>query len=317
MRADVRSDVAARLDPEIAGVLAGFPPVTYAAETLAQRRAVGPVPVPLSDRVERRDIAVPGPEGAPDVVLRFHRPVGAEGPLPCIYWMHGGGYVVGSYAGEDARFDRWCERLTCAGVSVEYRLAPEHPFPAPLEDCYAGLRWLAAHAAELGIDSARLGIGGSSAGGGLAAGLALLARDRGEIAPAFQVLNCPMLDDRQATMSSQWEAPVWSPASNRFGWSSYLGRLDGTDAIPAYAAPARATDLSGLPPALVAVGTVDGFFDEDVTYAERLHHAGVEVDLHVYPGGPHGFEAVAPTSALAARSKRETEEWLARRLGRT
>lgn len=300
-----------RLDPEIAAVLAAAPAIELNSQSLSDRRLVRAPTPDLSEAVERRDLAVPGPGGGPPVTVRVHRPTGAGVTLPAVYWMHGGGYVTGSYAGEDARFDRWCQRLQCVGLSVEYRLAPEHPYPAPLDDCYAGLTWVAAHADDLGIDLGRLGIGGSSAGGGLAAGLALLTRGRGEVELAFQLLNCPMIDDRQTTSSSQWDAPVWSPQANRFGWSSYLGALYGRGDVPPYAAPARATVLDGLPPSLVAVGTVDGFFDEDVAYAERLNRAGVATALHVYPGAPHGFEAVAPRTALALRSMQETEDWLA------
>jgi acetyl esterase/lipase len=305
-----------RLDPEIATILAALPAMEWTAGGLAGRRSA-PVPSPeLSSEVERRDFVVPGNDPAEKLTLRVHRPVGVTSPLPALYWMHGGGYVVGSYAGEDARFDRWCRRLRLVGISVEYRLAPEHPYPAPIEDCYAGLLWVFAHADELLVDAHRVGIGGSSAGGGLAAALALMARDRGQVEPAFQLLNCPMLDDRQVTASSRRDTPVWNPQANQFGWSSYLGPLYGGSEIPAYAAPARAEDLAGLPPALVSVGTVDGFFDEDVAYAERLNRAGVPTELAVWPGAPHGFEAVAPNSALAQRSGRRAEEWLGRQIRR-
>jgi acetyl esterase/lipase len=271
--------------------------------------------VQLSDDVERADHTVPGPDGAPDVVLRVHTPKGMTGPLPCVYSIHGGGYVLGTYEMDDLRFDQWCPRLGIVGVSVEYRLAPETPYPGPLEDCYAGLSWVWAHADELGIDRSRIGIAGASAGGGLAAGLALLTRDRGEFDLAFQMLIYPMVDDRQVTPSSSWEVPIWSPANNEFGWRSYLGPLYGTDRIPPYAAAARATDLTGLPPAFVCVGTMDGFCDEDIEYAQRLNHAGVPTELHVYPGAPHGFDGFAPMAPLARRCRREMREWLAAVLG--
>ncbi|HET6917513.1 MAG TPA: alpha/beta hydrolase [Acidimicrobiales bacterium] len=268
--------------------------------------------VQLSDDVERQDHVV---AGDPDVTVRVYRPKGNDSVLPCVYAIHGGGYVMGTYDMEDLRFDSWCRSLGVAGVSVEYRLAPETPFPGPLEDCYAGLRWVFANADSLRIDPARTGICGTSAGGGLAAGLALLARDRGEVRPAFQMLIYPMLDDRQVTPSSGWDVPIWSPANNEFGWRSYLGDLYGTDRIPAYAAPARADDLSGLPPASVWVGTADGFCDEDILYAQRLNHAGVPTELHVYPGAPHGFEAFSPNAPVARRCRRDMKEWLASALG--
>jgi triacylglycerol lipase len=278
--------------------------------------------VQLSDEVERQDHVVvrgPGSPG-PDLTVRVYRPRNA-GPaddgshLPCVYAIHGGGYVMGSYDMEDLRFDSWCRSLGVAGVSVEYRLAPETPYPGPLEDCYEGLLWVFANADRLGIDRDRIGICGTSAGGGLAAGLALLARDRGEVRPAFQMLIYPMLDDRQLTPSSSWDVPIWSPANNEFGWRSYLGELYGTDRIPPYAAPARAEDLSGLPPASVWVGTADGFCDEDIAYAQRLNHAGVPTELHVYPGGPHGFEAFSANAPIARRCRRDMKEWLAAALG--
>jgi acetyl esterase/lipase len=304
------------LDPEIADLLAQMPPflTQLSAERLPAIRAEQEAArrlVELSDAVERTDHVVPGPPGAPDVVVRVHRPKGASGVLPCLYSVHGGGYIIGSYEMEDLRFDRWCPKLGCVGVAVEYRLSPETAYPGPLEDCYAGLAWVHQHADELGIDPGRTGITGASAGGGLAAGLAILARDRGELPVAFQLLIYPMLDDRQETASSGWEVPVWNPAANTFGWQSYLGDLYGSPDVPATAVPARATDLSGLPPAMVTVGSVDGFCDEDILYAMRLNEAGVATELHVYPGAPHGFDGMMPGTRLARQCRRDMVDWLA------
>ena len=207
---------------------------------------------------------------------------------------------------DDPLFDELCPRLGIVGVSVDYRLAPETPYPGPLEDCYRGLRWTYEHAAELGVDPDRIGVAGVSAGGGLAAALALLARDRGEVPVAFQLLDSPMLDDRQTTPSSRQDGlPVWSRNSNTFGWKAYLGERYGRDDIPATAAPARATDLSGLPPTFVSVGAVDGFCDEDVDYALRLNRAGVPTELHVYPGACHGFNVIAPTAPVSKQAARD------------
>ena len=191
----------------------------------------------------------------------------------------------------------------------------QHPYPAPLEDCYAGLTWVHQHASELDIDTGHLGIGGASSGAGLAAGLALLTRDRGRIPLAFQLLIYPMIDDRQVTSSSQWEVPVWPPSANALGWSAYLGEAYGGD-VPMYAAAARATDLTNLPPALVVVGGVDGFVDEDVDFARRLNAAGIPTELHMYPGAVHGFDGMAATAAVAQRARRDIDDWLARQLGR-
>jgi acetyl esterase/lipase len=304
-------DVRALVDPEIAAALAALPLAlgTLSAETLPMFREAfrSRPPVPLSDAVQRTDHDIPSRAG---VSVRVHRPKNASGKLPCIYWMHGGGLILGTNQSDDARFDRWCAVLECVGVSVEYALAPESRYPGPLEDCYAGLRWVRDNAISLGIDVNRIGIAGASAGAGLAAGLALLTRDRGEIPLAFQALIYPMLDDRMTTPSSVWGDPVWPPAANRFGWQSYLGDLSG-DAVPHYAAAARATDLTNLPRTFISVGALDGFSDEDIDYAVRLRHAGVPTELHVYPGAPHGFDGLAPNSAIARRANRDIEEWLA------
>lgn len=308
-------DIQALLDPEVRDAIASMPPMRLTSDTLPKVRAARAADwelVPLSDDVERREVVVPG---EPSVTLRVHRPKGVDGALPCVYWMHGGGMVLGSARQDDQRFDRWCVRHRCVGVSVEYRLAPETPYPGPMDDCYAGLAWVHAHAGDLGVDPDRIGIGGASAGGGLAAGLALLARDRGEVPLAFQLLVYPMIDDRRITASSGWDVPVWNPAANEFGWNAYLGGRAGADDVPAYAAPARATDVSGLPPALIVVGSLDGFLDEDVTYAQRMLQAGVPVELHVYPGAPHGFDGFAPDTAVARQCRRDMNGWLARVLG--
>jgi acetyl esterase/lipase len=318
---DVVNDAStcAPLDPDVAAVLAALPIDLGAllgglSDTSIgeARAAMAQMPVPeLGDQVLRTDHEVPGSGG---VVVRVHRPVDDKDALPCVYWMHGGGLVLGDYSGDDARFDRWCPLLGCIGVSVQYRLAPETPYPGPLDDCYAGLSWVHKNATELGVDTARLGIGGPSAGGGLAAGLGLLARDRGEVALAFQLLIYPMIDDRQITPSSHWEDPIWPPRANTYGWTAYLGDRKGGDDVELYAAAARATDLTGLPPTLIAVGAIDGFSDEDIDYAVRLRQAGVPVDLRVYAGAPHGFDGLMPGSAVAQRATRDIEEWLAARL---
>lgn len=302
------------LHPEIADAIGLIPFDEINADVLHEVRSAsiaGADAMPLSDAVERTDHLVPG---TPEVPVRVHRAKDADGLLPCLYSMHGGGYVIGTHRMEDAQFDRLCPTIGLVGVSVEYRLAPETPYPGPLEDCYRGLKWTYDHAEELGVDRNRIGIGGISAGGGLAAALALLARDRGEVPVAFQLLDCPMLDDRQVTASSRQDGlPVWSRESNEFGWRSYLGDLYGTDDVPYTAAPGRATDLSGLPPAFVSVGSVDGFLEEDVDYALRLNRAGVPAELHVYPGACHGYQ-IAQQCDVTRQSRRDVEDWLARRV---
>lgn len=269
-------------------------------------------PAPIPDGVDHRDHVAPGRDGAPGVTVRVFRPAGQTGPLPCVYWIHGGGYMGGSYDGNNDLCSSWVQELNCVVASVEYRLAPENPYPAPLDDCYAGLRWLITEAGALQVDPGRVAIAGGSAGGGLAAGLALLVRDRGELSITHQVLIYPMIDDRRTTASSQWDTWVWTKSSNEIGWRSYLGPLSGKADVPAYAAPARAVDLSALPPALILVGTLDLFMDEDLAYAQRLVHARVPVELHVYSGAPHGFDTArfGGSAALGARARREVREYL-------
>ena len=295
-----------RLDPELTEAVELVPFGDVTAEILPALR--GRFEFPVSDAVERTDHVVPGD---PAVSVRVHRAKNATGVLPCVYSIHGGGYVLGSNTMDDVLFDALCPKLGVVGVSVDYRLAPETPYPGPLEDCYRGLSWTFEHAAELGIDPGGIGVMGVSAGGGLAAALCLLVRDRGEMRVAFQLLDQPMLDDRQATPSSREDGlPVWSRNSNTFGWKAYLGDLYGRDEVPPAAAPARATDLSGLPPTLVSVGAVDGFRDEDVEYAQRLNQAGVPTELHVYPGACHGFNVLAPNAAVSRHCNRNIEDWL-------
>lgn len=303
------------IDPEIAAVLDAMPPLIgeLTDERLPELRRVRQEAltlIELSDAVERSDHRAPGSPGHPEVVLRVHRPVGIETPAACIYSIHGGGYVIGSYEMTDLRLERLCQDVGCMAVAVEYRLSPETAYPGPLEDCYAGLVWLHEHAAELGVDPARIGVSGTSAGGGLAAGLTLLARDRGGPPIAFALLVYPMLDDRAANESSSWHVPVWDPPANEYGWRAYLGDLHGGADVPHTAAPARATDLAGLPPAYIYVGSADLFLDEDIAYAQALNHAGVPTELHVYAGGVHGFDGVAPGSALARRAREDSVHWL-------
>ena len=294
------------LDPDVAAVM-GDIAIDMNAETLSAMRFS--FDVPAVPEVERTEATVPGD---PPLPIRVHRPAGVPGALPCIYSIHGGGYVMGGYEMEDALFNRVCPALGVVGLSIQYRLAPETPYPGAIEDCYRGPHWAFEHAGDLGIDPECIGIHGVSAGGGLAAALALLVRDRAELRLAFQVLDSPMLDDRQITPSSRRDdLPVWTRPSNRFGWQSYLGDLYGRDDVPYTAAPARAIDLSGLPPALVTVGAVDGFRDESVEYAMRLAGADVPTELHVYPGACHGYQ-VAEDAPVAKRAARDRDDWLGR-----
>ncbi len=225
------------------------------------------------------------------VRVRLHRPVGVSQPGPALLWMHGGGYVMGTAKQDDQLCRRFARALGATVAAVDYRLAPEHPYPAPLEDCYAALSWLAALPA---VDPARVAIGGASAGAGLAAALALLARDRGETKPALQLLAYPMLDDRSGSTPANPNYRLWGPKSNRFGWAAYLGNAD-----PNVAVPARHQELSGLPPAWIGVGTHDLFHDENLAYANRLTAAGVPCQVEVVPGAFHGFDLVVPKASVS------------------
>ena len=229
------------------------------------------------------------------VSVRLHRPAGISSPGPALLWIHGGGYVIGDAAQDDDLCRRFAEKLGATVAAVNYRLAPQHPYPVPLEDCYAALSWLTGLPS---VDPDRVAIGGASAGGGLAAALALLTRDRGEIPLVAQLLVYPMLDDRtvgRADLDNPGHR-LWNQTSNRFGWQAYLG-----DADPNVAVPARRDDLAGLPPAWVGVGTLDLFHDEDLAYAQRLQDAGVSCEVTVVPGAFHGFDGIAPNADVSQR----------------
>ncbi|MQY17065.1 alpha/beta hydrolase [Nocardia macrotermitis] len=244
----------------------------------------------------RRDTHAVVEQAGPGVSVRVFRPASVSGPRPGLLWIHGGGLIMGSAAGDDRKCRALADRLGAIVVSVDYRLAPEYPFPIPLEDCYTGLRWLAAHP---DVDTDRIAIGGDSAGGGLSAALAILARDRGRIRPVLQLLAYPMLDDRSSdrTDIDPRRFRMWDQDSNRLGWRSYLGSSAAT--IPPLAVPARHEDLTGLPPAWIGVGTHDLFHDEDVAYARRLRAAGVDCELEIVPGAYHGFDHVEARTGVS------------------
>jgi acetyl esterase/lipase len=261
---------------------------------------------PGRDELAIHDRTVPGPAGAPDVTVRVYDPP-LEGPRPAVVYIHGGAFIAGDLDIEDMRCVRLARDAGCVVVSVDYRLAPEERFPAALDDCYAALRWTASEAASLDIDAARLGIVGASAGGNLAAAVALLARDRGGPDLAFQMLLYPCLDDRMTSPSVQVAGtPMIDAASCAMAWSHYLDPNAST--VPAYAAPARAIDLAGLPPAYVMVSELDPLRDECIEYATRLLQSGVPTELHVFAGAFHGFDMMPTT--LSRRAADEQVEWL-------
>jgi acetyl esterase/lipase len=270
---------------------------------------------PLADGVALDVRTVPADGAQPPVEVRIYTPADRRSDAGLL-WIHGGGYIIGSAAGDDQQASGIAARLGIVVVSVEYRLAPENPFPAAHDDCLHALRWLHANAADLGLDTARIAIGGESAGGGLAAALVLRAVDEG-IPVCFQYLIYPMLDDRtvqQAEADGAWHV-IWSPASNRYGWASYLGQEPGSPDVSPYAAPARRESLAGLPPAWIGVGSADLFAAEDIDYAARLEAAGVECELLLVPGMFHAAQHFSPGHPPAVEFIRSGEAALARALG--
>ncbi|SOX51405.1 alpha/beta hydrolase [Mycobacterium ahvazicum] len=299
-------------DPEIAAALPYLPDLP-GGDPLVIRAAMSdliaalPVPDATGLRVEEREI--PGRDGDPAVRIRIYSPDQRSAPA-AVYSVHGGGFIAGDLDTEHGSNVFLARELGVVVVSVDYRLAPETPFPGGLEDVYAGLVWMAENADELGIDAQRIAIHGMSAGGGLCAALALLARDRGGPHIAFQFLSVPELDDRLATssMTDFIDTPLWSRPRAIVSWDCYLGAgRAGTDDVPIYAAPARATDLAGLPPAYVAVMHFDPLRDEGVAYAVAMLAADVSVELHLFPGTFHGSMLIQD----AAISKREEAEKIA------
>ncbi|AUW59675.1 arylesterase [Sphingobium sp. SCG-1] len=253
----------------------------------------------------------------PSVPIRIHRPAGLPSPAPAILHIHGGGFIMGTAGMNDGSDERLATRHRAIVASVDYRLAPETPFPGPLEDCYAAVAWLAANADAIGIDPDRISLLGESAGGGLAAALAILARDRGGPKLASQFLIYPMLDDRTGTPDGAQNPTSgqfgWTRASNRFGWRALRGGQPIQAERAGHFAPAKVRDMTGLPFTYIAVGALDLFVDESLDYGVRLLHAGVRVELHLYPGASHGFDLVTDAD-VSIRFRRDLDDALSRSL---
>ncbi|WP_068070488.1 alpha/beta hydrolase [Novosphingobium lentum] len=299
------------VDPAVLPALEAFPPLRATRESLPAIRAAmdgiaRSIPVP-SLPVDTQTVLIPASEGH-HVRAILLRPQGRTELLPAILHIHGGAYIIGAPEMSVPELTATADQLGVTILSVDYRLAPEHPFPAGIEDCYTALGWLHDHAATLGVDRSRIAVMGESAGGGLAASLALLARDRGVYPLAFQLLDAPMMDDRTCVRPRNPVTGefIFAPEDNHFGWSCLLDAEPGAPGVSPYAAAARETELAGLPPTLIATGALDLFVDENVDYAMRLIAAGVAVELHVYPGCPHGYviAADAPVSQRALQDKR-------------
>jgi acetyl esterase/lipase len=305
------------IDPELAAFLATMPELPpLSAETLPVYQGVASAPIePLLDgrSIERREVTVPAGDGH-ELAMTVIAPGSGrtDSAAACVLWLHGGGMVMGDrFAQIDIPLE-WLDELGVVVASIDYRLAPEATGTTLVEDAFAGLAWLIEHAAELGVDPARIVVAGMSAGGGIAAGLVLLARDRG-VHVAAQVLLCPMLDHRNDTVSSLQfaDSSVWSREANAFGWSSVLAGSDPA-AVPPYVSPSVATDLSGLPTTYLDAASAEVFRDEVVDYASRIWAAGGQAELHIWAGGFHGFDAVHPTAALSVAARRARVNWLRR-----
>jgi acetyl esterase/lipase len=305
--------IAERMDAELASSSSTWPLIGIISDLAASRQAVL---APTSSveaqpefrsRVVHEEFVIAGLDDDPTVRVKYYRPAATEGTVPCLYWIHGGGYVQGAPQMDDVVMDEVVSTLGCSVASVDWRRAPEDPFPACLRDCYAGLLWLADNGSALGIDTARIAIGGASSGAGTAAAVALFVRDHGGPKLILQLLLYPMLDDRTVDRDDiAYDMPqVWNPRYNQWAWRGYLGSAYGTESVSPYAAPARATDLTGLPPAYMAVPELDLFWDEDIDYARRLTRAGVPAELHVYPGAFHGFDRKCPQAAVSQRFMRD------------
>ena len=309
------------VDPELTAFLEAFPTVNISADNIgfirfARAAMLDQLPA-FPDAVSVEERQIPGPNGAPPVRTKIYRRKEGAARRPAILHLHGGGYVMGNPEFMGPQCALWAEAFDAVVVAPAYRLGPETSFPGNIEDAYAALAWTMAEADALGIDTQRIAVAGESAGGGLAAALALLVRDRGEYRFCHQQLIFPMIDDRtavRADLSAMYGEFVWTNVSNHFGWSSLLGQAPGSVGVSPYAAAARAENLSGLPPVFMATGALDLFAEENLDYAKRLMAAGVPVELHVYPGAPHAFMQVT-TAAVTKTYSRDAMRALASGLG--
>jgi acetyl esterase/lipase len=309
---EVAGEVVA-VDPELLGPLPGImaaSPRPLTLDVLPARRALGAELRPSDEVLSRGGRIEIEDRRAGEIGVVVARPAGVTAPLPGVVYLHGGGMMAGDPRNDLPVVLDWVEQAGVALISVDYRLAPEHPYPAGVDDCHAALSWTIEHANELGLDG-RLVLAGMSAGGGLAAATALRHRDRGGPGLTGLLLICPMLDDRTVHTPVR-PSDTWSSVSNLTGWTALLGEARGGPEVSPYAAPARATSLSGLPPVFVDVGTADIFLAEDMEFARRIWADGGLADLHVWAGGYHGFDGLVPEAAISRAARAARVEWLRR-----
>ena len=309
------------VDPELLPLLEMFPDYVFNNENLPSIRnqfkeQMSAVPVPPENGVSVEERLIPGASDGPEVRVIIYTPPHTATMRPALLHIHGGGYVVGEPGMSHARNYDLSADLGCVVVSVDYRLPPEHPHPAPAEDCYAALKWLYGNASEMGVNAAKIAIGGESAGGGLSAALALLARDRKEVPIAFQWLIYPMLDDRTCTRMPNPATGefIWTRDANHYGWKSLLGHAPGAAGVSPYASAARTQSVAGLPPTFIGVGALDLFLDENIAYAQRLMQASVPTEFHVYPGAYHGFDMFAGAVTVSKQFERDMRDALRKAL---
>ena len=297
-----------KVHPDLQNVLKKSPTINYGKNNLwLIQLLLSLMPAPKKPAgISIKNFNIDNNDGSAKIRLRLYQPVNPANATPVLVWMHGGGYIIGKPEMEDPLCIQFVRELGISIVSVDYRLAPKYPFPAGLEDCYSALTWAQRNSEQLGFDVNRIAIGGTSAGGGLAAALAQLVHDRKEVTPTFQLLIYPMLDDRTVLRNDidDSNSPAWSQKSNHFGWKSYLGENYGKQEIPPHAVPARRKVLSGLPNAWIGVGTLDVFYEENLTYAHRLREAGVACEQTIVDGAFHGFDVFDPNLPIVQEFRR-------------
>ncbi|WP_418301917.1 alpha/beta hydrolase [Lysinibacillus fusiformis] len=306
-----------RILPELRQAYSQFPGFRLDENLEWSRRLLAQSPLEESELVLTTNRTIPRGDGG-EMLVKIYEPVKrSHDKLPAMLWIHGGGFVMGHPDMDDLLCERFVQTANCVVVSVDYRLAPEHPYPAAIEDCYAGLVWMTAEAPLLGIDVKRVAIAGASGGGGLTAALALMARDKGGPSIIFQMPLYPMLDNRNTTPSSYEiteNHATWNRTNNITAWNMYLGEKKNDNELSPYAVPSRADNLVGLPPMYTCVGQLDLFRDETINYVTQLAQAGVDVEFHLYPGCFHCFEVFVPEAEVSQRASQNYLDAMARAL---